>query len=354
MEKQSFIRQKGVTYFLHLLVWVALFSLPLLTTPQQISAEQLQRIQKYNGFLLNPAFILFFVGSFYLNAYLLFPKFVSAKGQIWLYLIFQAIIITALIVLVNQVFFDTYPPRADELANRPARRPPYLTFTYLYLFILAGSSTYCLINERIDTNRKQREKENESLKAELLFLRNQISPHFLFNVLNNMVSLARLKSNQLEPSLIELSGLMRYMLYESNEQKVILEKEINYLQSYISLQEMRFTDTVEIQTNISIEKPKVLIEPMLLIPFVENAFKHGVGLIDDPEIIITLLQQENQLVFTVKNRYSDTSIETRDKSSGIGLTNVKRRLDLLYLNLYQLELTKKEGWFIASLNLTLQ
>ena len=185
----------------------------------------------------------------------------------------------------------------------------------------------------------------------------------MFNIMNNMVALARKKSDLLEPSLIKLSALLRYMLYET-EEKVSLQREVEYLQSYIDLQKQRFGNNVSIKYCMEKFDKEYEIEPMLLIPFVENAFKHGAAFVtkvpgsdlvlyNTAEINIDLAAEKNELRFVVKNRYDENSTETKDKTSGIGLTNVKRRLDLLYRNRHSLQIEKKDGWFIASLQITL-
>src|SRR5690606_22449231 len=180
--------------------------------------------------------------------------------------------------------------------------------------------------------KEQKERQAEQLAMELKFLRSQISPHFLFNVLTNLVSLARKKSDLMEPSLIMLSDLMRYMLYDSEIRKVPLEKEVAYLKSYIALQQLRFGDDTPIETLIDVapDQEQLHIEPMLLIPFVENAFKHGIGWIADPWISIRLVVADNRLTFTVRNRYAINGSDSKDSSSGIGLANVGTRLKLLY------------------------
>jgi LytS/YehU family sensor histidine kinase len=221
------------------------------------------------------------------------------------------------------------------------------------LFFLACSTSYTLLRDRLRYERLAKEKETENLKTELAFLRSQVSPHFMFNVLNNMVSLARKKSDLLEPSLIKLSSLLRYMLYETDEEKVLLEREIEYLRSYIDLQKQRFGSKVKVNFSTEDIDSAYLIEPMLLIPFVENAFKHGTGMIQNPEINIVLKAKNNLLQFMVSNPYDSTTIEIKDKTSGIGLTNVKRRLNLLYDGDYSLFISNKNEIFSVSLQINL-
>jgi LytS/YehU family sensor histidine kinase len=168
-----------------------------------------------------------------------------------------------------------------------------------------------------------------------------------------MVALARLKSDQLEPTIMKLSNLMQYMLYETDEEKVLLGTEVEYLQSYIDLQKQRFGSKVKMNISLNPKEDWLSIEPMMLIPFVENAFKHGVGMIENPEINISLHTNDKQLLFDVSNKYNHETEEVKDKTSGIGLPNVIRRLKLLYGNQHELLINRKEGWFHVSLKLNL-
>ena len=174
----------------------------------------------------------------------------------------------------------------------------------------------------------------------------------MFNVLNNMVALARKKSDLLEPSLIKLSQLMRYMLYET-EDRVAIQKEVEYLESYIDLQKQRFGNTVKIETRFNTGGSVQEIEPMLLIPFVENAFKHGVGMVENPQIIIDLKVDGNRLHFNVSNHYVENSGEVKDSASGIGLVNVNRRLKLLYPGKHTLQINPANGNFVVDLQIQL-
>lgn len=234
------------------------------------------------------------------------------------------------------------------------------TWAYRILFFpplpfLIVAIIYKLIVDKIAYDKKQKEIVAEQLSIKLKFLRSQISPHFIFNVLTNLVSLARKRSEQLEPALIMLSDLMRYMLYESDEKKVPLSREIEYLKSYIELQKLRFGYDVEIETNITLSEndTQQSIEPMLLIPFVENAFKHGMG-VDDSLIQIYLAVNNHKLEFDVKNKFDDDEYESKDASSGIGLENVRSRLMLLYPKEHTLEIKKENNLFHIHLTLQLK
>jgi len=353
----AWYQKKWVAIMLHISVWTFLFSLPFLLRPymnnnKPRSQEPESAIQLLRYIINN----LIYIGFFYLNSGWLVPRLIYQRR----YKQYAGAVIASfltILILAWLVFFQLF--RAPDF-----NLPGHILFNFfLFLFFLASSTAYCLIKDRIYNERISREKETENLKTELSFLRSQVSPHFMFNIMNNMVALARKKSDLLESSLIKLSSLLRYMLYET-EEKVSLQKEVEYLQSYIDLQKQRFGNNVSIKSCMQKIDKSYEIEPMLLIPFVENAFKHGTSFVakvpgsnlvlyNSAEIDIELTAEKNELRFIVKNKYNENPNEVTDKTSGIGLTNVNRRLDLLYKNRHSLNIEKKDGWFIASLQITL-
>jgi len=176
----------------------------------------------------------------------------------------------------------------------------------------------------------------------------------MFNVLNNLVALARKKSDKLEPSLINLSQLMRYMLYESDDNRVFLSKEVDYLKSYINLQMLRYGSNVKINLQTNGDLDMYTIEPMLLIPFVENAFKHGIGMIGNPviNILVSVDNDKNELHFEVDNIISPQDV-SKDSNSGIGIVNVRRRLAILYPGKHRLDIINEQNTFTVNLYITL-
>ena len=209
----------------------------------------------------------------------------------------------------------------------------------------------------IDNRSKQqllKERETQHLKSELTFLRSQISPHFMFNVLNNLVALARKKSDSLEPAIVSLSQLMRYMLYESDDSRVTLGKEVEYIKSFISLQMLRFRDTVKTNVEVQGDIDFFTIEPMLMIPFVENAFKHGTGMLDVAHIDIKLSVNEatRLMHFSVTNDVGPGD-DSKDGSSGIGIANVRRRLAILYPDKHELSISNTPDKFTVDLSIYL-
>lgn len=217
------------------------------------------------------------------------------------------------------------------------------------VLVAAISTGYGLLQFIVQQEQVQQEKQKERLQSELSFLRSQISPHFIFNILNSIVYLIRTQSALAETITIKLSELMRYMLYESENEHIRLEKEISYVETYIDLQKIRFEDDVAIRYSKEGSPGHRLIEPMLLIPFVENAFKHGTALVRDPEIEVRLNMEQDHLRFKVRNKISSETADNKDSSSGIGLRNVRRRLELLYPNKHQLHIAQDGGWFTAKL-----
>lgn len=287
------------------------------------------------------------IGGFYLNAYVLYPRWLNKRFW-WLYLLSIAAVVAAINFIKIGVLAAFFPQVSIGSTNQMMIFFPVIVF-------LVASIIYRLVVDKIRYEKEQKERQAEQLAMELKFLRSQISPHFLFNVLTNLVSLARKKSDLMEPSLIMLSDLMRYMLYDSEVKKVPLEKEIAYLKSYIELQKLRFGDDTRIETNIDIPAGEEhSIEPMLLIPFVENAFKHGIGWISDPWISIGLVVAENRLTFTVRNKFSVNGSDSKDANSGIGLANVGTRLKLLYPDQHILSVQREADVFSTVLTLQLR
>jgi two-component sensor histidine kinase len=318
--------------WIHAAVWIVLLGVPGILLWDQVLFG-----------LSMPFYLLttlYHIGLFYLNAFYLYPKLLNKKTW-WLYII----CLVAIIVISGfaKVFFLQLNPDFEFTAVNKR-----LIFFPLVPFLF-GSIIYRLVYDRIRFERMEKEAQAQRLDAELKLLRSQVSPHFLFNMLTNMVSLARLQSNLLEPSLIRLSELLRYMLYESNEEKISITNEIEHIENYVSLQQLRFGEDVTISLDIQNNYPEGMIEPMLLVPFIENAFKHGIGMVKGPFIQITLTVKEQLLTFTVVNNYNRTN-HSKDKNSGIGLSNVKNRLELLYANNYQLKITDQDGIYSVHLN----
>jgi two-component system, LytTR family, sensor kinase len=341
--------KKGFIILLHAAAWVLLFSLPYLLRPSYDANDNRNHasVNETTKFITVRFNDLMLIGFFYLNAGVLMVRLLYRKKYL-LYII-AVLFFLAVFSMLSFGFLKTFTFTGTYFTFR--KHLPFCVF--VFLFILACSIAYKTIKDKITTDNLAREKERENLKTELSLLRSQVNPHFMFNVLNNMVALARKQSDLLEPSLIKLSSLMRYMLYDTGEQSASLEKEIEYLQSYIDLQKQRFSKKITVNVTLNPPDKDYDIEPMLLIPFVENAFKHGTGMINDAQIDIDLHAINNELCFTVKNKFDAASQEIKDAARGIGLANVKRRLQLLYANKHVLKITIYNNIFMVSLQIQL-
>lgn len=192
---------------------------------------------------------------------------------------------------------------------------------------------------------------NQKQSSELALLKFQLSPHFLFNTLNNIYSLVYKKADTAPEAVMKLSEIMRYMLYDTSTDKVPLEKEITYLKSFNELQQLRMKNENFVNMEIDGNTKDVFISPMLLIPFVENAFKHGDKKVESPGIKINLKVSNETIVFTSENYIAKDSARQKDNVGGIGLENVKRRLELLYPKKHTLEIKDDNNKYFVKLTL---
>jgi two-component system LytT family sensor kinase len=193
------------------------------------------------------------------------------------------------------------------------------------------------------------------LSTEIKFLKSQINPHFLFNTLNNLFSMAQAKGNdELADGISKLSGMMRYMLYDSNAESVLLGTEIAYLEECITLNKLRYADE---EVTVIFDHPAqangITIAPMLFIPFVENAFKYGVAIGQKTSVKISITVSAQNLTFTCENTNFSAIKQLNMEKSGIGLENVKRRLQLLYPGKHHLQITNTDEKFIVNLEINL-
>lgn len=221
------------------------------------------------------------------------------------------------------------------------------------LYIIFYSAFAVLIKMLIkwyDDRKIAEEKMIQDHKFELELLKAQLNPHFFFNTINNIYSLVYKKSDEAPAALMKMSDIMRYMLYESKAEKVPLEKELEYLDDYIELQRLRFTDPGYIDYSVSGNLDKHEIPPMLLLSFVENAFKHGKKRVNNPGIIVHIAATEKLLNFVVSN-YVIENQPQNPGHSGIGLKNIKRRLELLFPNCHDLTIIVKDGRYTVNLNI---
>lgn len=337
-------------FLLHLFFWAFLILLPLLVGPNSNSTNPEDVRRSYFWMVYMTSFTVINIPFFYLNTEILLPKLLRAKGVL-IYLLALIVALVFMLWIHEELFRWAYATYFPENHGGGQRRGATMRMIFQLLFYAAIGTSYRLISDGLKADERTKEQENERLKSELSFLRSQISPHFMFNVLNSVVSLSRRKPEMVEPVVVKLSELMRYMIYETSDSIVPISKELTYLVSYIDLQKIRFGEDILINFKHEVGPTSSSIEPMLLIPFVENAFKHGVGFIENPTIEIELFDTAKELSFRVANKKGGLVNETKDESSGIGLTNVKRRLELLYPNNHSLIVNDSESDFEITLTI---
>jgi len=229
------------------------------------------------------------------------------------------------------------------------------TILFIFIIVFGLSVAYFFLKEWSRVEKMRSELQAVQLDTEVKFLKSQVNPHFLFNTLNNLFSMAQKKGDDdLADGISKLSGMMRYMIYESNEETVPLKKEIEYLENCILLNKLRYADNeVKVIFNYPEQTEGVFVVPMLFIPFVENAFKHGVIIGQSSEIDISISIANSLLIFTCENTiYSVKKME--DEKSGIGLENVKRRLELVYPGRCELFIKNTDNKYIVNLEINLE
>ncbi|MCJ8210788.1 histidine kinase [Mucilaginibacter sp. RS28] len=290
------------------------------------------------------------IGFFYLNLYVLIPRYLDKKRfKLYALVLLIAVVIVGIDKYGLALLFKPYilvREKGQVLTFGQYFVSSFFTsLVFIFLSIALKFATDWFNNERV-----QRDLENQRLSAELSFLKSQINPHFLFNSLNTIYSLAYQKSETTPEAVLKLSEIMRYMLYECNDNKVDLGKELQYVQNYIDLQKIRFGNKAYVNYTINGVVTNQQIVPLLLIAFVENAFKHGLANDAANPIDIVIAVSDHHLSFYLRNKKHS---HNRDAAGGIGLSNVQRRLDLLYPGKYKLEIHDKPETYSCELSLDL-
>lgn len=386
---------------IHIAGCVTFLALPIIFSPD---ASNLSDLWKYppalKDFLVYLALLLFF----YFNYFWLIPNYYFKRKYAGFFLI--ALVCFAAIILVPNMLTQGHPPREGYEwpannpmplpSDRPPREmhqstplkhpsntdsiPPYaqesptpagrplpsheryygpgphqpgsrslLLDVSHQVFLFLAVFFFSLI---LKVSYRWRQTEKEKLHAELSYLKAEINPHFLFNILNTIYSLAVEKSDQTGAAVVKLSQMMRYVISDAGNHLVPLSREIDYLCNYIELQKMRFGDTAALSFTVTGKATGQLIAPLILISFVENAFKHGVNAAENTDIRITLKIDEKHLHFTSFNN-KVTVNNMQDTEGGLGIENTRKRLQLLYPASHTLTISDEEHFFQVSLSLHL-
>ncbi len=280
----------------------------------------------------------------------LVPRFLYKKKYTLFALFFLAAVIVSSFLKMWQllaVLGDSYLIEGSSVKEKV-----YNNFVTQFFLVLASIGLKSVV-DYLQLQNKMAQMAKEKAEAELNFLKSQINPHFLFNSLNAVYFLIDKGNRTARTALLKFSDMLRYQLYECNGEKIPIEKEISYLKDYVALQQLRVPDNTDIQFNCEGAVENFSIEPLLLIPFVENSFKHLSHFTTDKEnkVHISLSRNNGSMQFSVFNTTEHNS--SKPKEGGIGLVNVKKRLELLYPDKHQVSITEDEDWFRVDLTLSL-
>jgi len=345
---QSFLQRNRMPV-LHLLFWCIYFSLFF----YQISSSGRGREQEFFELFTNAlTHTLFLMSVAYANYLIFMPRFLVHKNgyRYVLEFLLTAVLVLILYVVMKRWIVDGYTHKDEFYYSARFAISSFVTSVLVSAFV----ALLRFFSEWRDLEEQRKELKSEKLIAELKFLKNQVNPHFLFNTLNNLYSLAYSQSPKTTEVISKLSQMMRYMVYDSNHDLVPLEKEIDYMQNYISLEKLRLNEVIPITFEIEGDPVQKKIAPLLLIPFLENAFKHGVSNSNpDSWVKAKLVTQGNNLHFEVTNSLMNHQGTAGASNSGIGLENVRKRLDLKYPELYDLKIASTDTQFSANLDIHL-
>lgn len=342
--------KKLVEPTIHILIWLSLYLVAILFI------RTIGPFNRLDGTLLWPLTVGTFINIllFYAVALWLIPVYALRKrhSRFWLMMMAVFVGITLLETLLDYFFMQYIYSTADEGFEGALLTNTIVHFVIVSLALGYGFTRHWLLNER-----RRQELTSEKLTAELNFLKTQLNPHFLFNVLNMAYSSASRSGDEQTADIIEkLSGLMRYMVYDSNVEKIAVEKEIQYIQNYIRLQKMRFSDDLPVKVTFEVQGnyQGFSMAPLMLIPFIENAFKYGVKLEQPSDIFLSMRFQNGQLEFQARNPVFNTLRQIDKTRSGVGIQNTRKRLEILYPGKHKLSITDNGKEYIVKLIVSLQ
>lgn len=330
-------------YLIQVVFWLSLISLHVIYFLQH---PYFHKPYMFVQLGLNYSLFILVVNLFY---YYLVPRVL--KRRWWAFVLLTVFILLALPLVKQYVdlrlmhwfgaeHFALYGPNVGYWNLYVMRFVVYACWAGLAVFVR-------LLVDWFKAEKQGMELSNQQLESELAYLRSQVNPHFLFNTLNNIYALAYKKSEHTAEAVLKLSSMMRYMLYEATAERVPLSKEIENLQSFIALQKLRSRQQEVVNLEIAGQLEDKEIAPLLLIPLVENAFKHGNT--QQAAIFIHLESGRGELIFRVKNHYNQQ--QQKDDAGGVGLLNIRRRLALLYPDRHQMDIRQDEETFEVTLKI---
>lgn len=354
-------KEKLQKWLPHIIVLLFIVIVPIFVFDQSNERILFWRYRYYHQ-------LFFMIAAFYVNYLIFVPRlFLSGKR---IRFVLTATMFSIFLLLSSQVLSNTFnlnkPPRLnrdDKNRFSENRRDdsylfglhPRLFDDALSILLVLGFSTGMGVIRRLrKEENEQKELEKANVETELAFLKNQINPHFFFNSLNNIYALIAVNGDEAQKAVEKLSGLMRYLIYESDVETVQLKKEFEFTRNYIDLMKQRLTSKVKFTAEIQQDLPNIEMPPLIFIPFVENAFKHGISYREVSFINISLHVTDEQIFFSCKNSVPTKPKQDETKNGGVGIANIQKRLQLLYGKTAQLIQTEEKNQFVVELVLPLE
>ena len=342
-----------ITILIHVLTWIVLGVVLFLYQPLSWNIQL-----PYQFWIKQMLVLSTLIIAFYINSIILVPNFLL-KQRTGAYFLFVVVLITVIYLLNNFTDRCLNMHQLMETAfhkhGPPKQRRGHdfdIAMIAIIALVLGISTSITAIQKWQSDIRLRAVLEQDKISSELSFLKAQINPHFFFNTLNNIYALTLVNADTSRKALHQLSRMMRYVLYDTQHGTAQLNQEIAFIKDYISLMELRLTDKVSVIFNLPVQINDTAVAPMIFLPFVENAFKHGISATLPSSIFISIEQHTGKLELIVKNSIfkENTSLE---ENKGIGLTNTIRRLDLLYADRYDLLINEDTATNTYSVHLTL-
>jgi two-component system, LytTR family, sensor kinase len=359
--KNPFFSDNRLKITLHVVLWIIVFILPIYIS-RAFGFTEIRQLWHFYNVAIAYGMI------FYISYLYLVPNFYF-KNKKWRFFI---IVVSLLAVLYFVIVFISDHLLADPERDRhfdevmrklndghEYKRPPMemfrlINYTFTSVMIVGFAMGLGFMERHRDDEKKRKELEKEKLHSELAFLKNQISPHFFFNTLNNIYSLTTIDTPAAQESILKLSKLMRYLLYESEHGETLVSHEIDFMTNYIALMKLRLSPRVDLKVSFPTEFSDCSIPPLLFIPFIENAFKHGISNREASFIDIQMTVQNSNIKFQTINSLGKSNQPSDSEHSGIGLENVKKRLALLFPEKHHLDISKTEQLFKVELEINIK
>ena len=322
-----------------IVVWVGIFLVPALVTATMTgSLEQALKVFTAGAMLLLPPFILYS-----LNYYLLVPKLLHGGRSKWFYIINA-------VIIVGWVLWGLLARRPKEFPQEVVDQFGQQNLWAMYVGAILGRVFIQFLVIAIAVGLRSIMRANEAMTAELTWLKHQLNPHFLFNTLNNISSLTQIDPDKAQDSIGQLSDLLRYALYDSEADQVPLTAEMEFMDNYIDLMALRCNELTKVEKSLERPQQSVEVAPLLFISLVENAFKHGVNARYPSFVRVAMRYQDGLLLFRCQNSLFEKQ-GSDHIGSGIGLENMKRRLELLYPGRYTYKQQADDGTYTVEVSL---